>query len=58
MKSSVNEILQKFREFVSTEGFEETPILTAYVNIDPTDADNRKDRPGWLIELKNEAKRL
>ena len=58
MKSSVNEILHKFREFVSTEGFEKTPILTAYVNTDPTDADNRKDRPGWLIELKNEAKRL
>lgn len=58
MKSSIDKILNKFREFVTSEGFEDTPVLTAYVNTDPTDADNRKDRPGWLIQLKNEAVHL
>ena len=58
MKARINEILNRFREFVSIKGFEETPILTAYINVDPTNEDNRKARPAWMIDLKNEAKRL
>ncbi len=58
MKSRINEILESFREFVTTHDYQETPILTAYVNVDATNPDNRRDRPAWLIELKNESKRL
>lgn len=58
LKSRVTEIMERFREFVQIPDFQETPILTAYVNVDPTNSDNRKDRPAWLIDLKNEAKQL
>jgi len=58
MKARINEILESFREFVISHDYKEAPILTAYVNIDPTNPDNRRERPAWLIELKNEAKRL
>ena len=58
MKARVNEILESFREFVSTHDYEKTPILTAYVNIDPSDPANDRARPAWQIELKNESKKL
>ncbi len=58
MKSRINEVLESYREFLTTHDYKDTPILTAYVDIDPTNPDNRRDRPAWLIELKNEAKRL
>lgn len=58
MKTRINDVLQRFRDFVRSDDFENRPVLTAYVNLDPTDPDNRKDRPAWLIELKNAAKEL
>ena len=58
MKSRINEVLEACRDFLVSHDYREHPILTAYVNVDPTDADNRRERPAWLIELKNEAKRI
>jgi len=58
MKAKINEILDEFREYVATHNYRETPILTAYVNVDPANPANQKQRPMWLVELKNEAKRL
>lgn len=58
MKKKLQEILGSLREFIVEHKYEETPMLTAYVDVDSTDQDNRRDRPAWLIELKNEAKRL
>jgi hypothetical protein len=58
MKAKINEILDKFRSYVATHDYRKTPILTVYVDIDPTNPDNRKERPAWLIELRNEAKKL
>lgn len=58
MKSTVNEILASFRDYVENHRYRETPILTAYVNVDPTDENNRKERPAWKIALKNEITRL
>ena len=58
MKKIVQDILNSLRTFIVEHQYEETPMLTAYVDVDSTDQDNRRDRPAWLIELKNEAKRL
>lgn len=58
MKNKINEILDSLRIFITEHDYENTPILTAYVDLDSTDQDNRRDRPAWLIELKNEAKRI
>lgn len=58
MKKKINEILDSLRIFITEHDDEDTPILTAYVDLDSTDQDNRRDRPAWLIELKNEAKRI
>jgi hypothetical protein len=58
MKKRIQEILDSLREFIVEHNYEETPMLTAYVAVDSTDQDNRRERPAWLIELKNEAKRL
>ncbi|MBL9165525.1 MAG: hypothetical protein JNL18_22560 [Planctomycetaceae bacterium] len=58
MKQTIQGILNSLRTFIVEHRYEETPILTAYVDVDSTDQDNRRERPAWLIELKNEAKRL
>ena len=58
MKASINEILENFREFVTTHDYKNKPILTAYVDIDTTKPENQRERPAWLIDLKNEAKRI
>ena len=58
MKNKVHEILESFKEFIATHSYVETPILTVYVDIDPSNPENQKDNPVWLIELKNEAKRI
>lgn len=58
MKAKVNEILESFARFVSTEDHAESPILTAYVDVDPSKPGNQRAQPAWEIELKNEAKRL
>lgn len=58
MKKQIIEILDRFRQFVTTHDHEQTPILTAYVDVDTTKPENMKERPAWLLDLKNEAKRL
>ncbi len=58
MKAQIQRVLDALRDFITQHHYEDTPILTAYVGVDSTDADNRRDRPAWLIELKNEAKRI
>lgn len=58
MKAKINEILELFREFVTARDYKNTPVLTAYVDIDPTNPDNQRAQPAWHIELKNELKRI
>ena len=58
METKVNQILATFRDFVTTHNYQETPILTAYVDVDPTDPANMRETPAWAIQLKNEAKKL
>ncbi len=58
VKHQINEVLQSFRDFVSTHDYQETPILTAYVDVDPSNPENQRHNPAWRIELKNETKRL
>ena len=58
MKAKLQEVFDSFREFITTHSYQDTPILTGYVDIDPSDPDNQKERPAWLIELKNQAKVL
>lgn len=58
MKISITEILDSFKEFVSTHDYQNNPILSVYVNIDSANPDNRREQPAWQIELKNELKRI
>ncbi len=58
MKARVDQILDGVREYLTTHEYVETPILTAYVNVDTTDPDNQRAEPAWIIDLKNEAKQL
>ena len=58
MKAKINEILEEFREFVTTHNYKNRPILTAYVDIDTTKPENQRERPAWSIDLKNETKRI
>ena len=58
MKARVDQILDGVRDYLTTHEYVETPILTAYVNVDTTDPDNQRAEPAWLIDLKNEAKQL
>ena len=58
MKHQINEVLRSFRDFVTTHDYQGTPILTAYVDVDPSNPENQRHNPAWRIELKNEARRL
>jgi hypothetical protein len=58
MKRDVNDILQLFAEYVTSHNYAERPFVTAYVDIDTTNPENMRERPAWLIDLKNENKRL
>lgn len=58
MKTGIIEILETFREFVSSHDYENNPILSVYVDIDSTNPDNRREQPAWQIQLKNELKRI
>ena len=58
MKKKIQEILDCLNDYISSHQYEQTPVLTVYANVDPTDPDNRRDQPKWAIELANEAKRL
>jgi hypothetical protein len=58
MKAQINEILRLFGEYALAHDYEKKPMLTAYVDVDTTNPENQRERPAWLIDLKNEAKRL
>ncbi|WP_192484839.1 MULTISPECIES: hypothetical protein [Cysteiniphilum] len=58
MKSKLNDVLHTLKNFIATHDYKETPILSAYVNIDPRNQNNQKATPAWQIELKNEDKQL
>ena len=58
MKKKIQELLDEVRDYITAHQYENTPILTVYANVDPTDSDNRRDQPKWATELANEAKRL
>lgn len=58
MKTVINDVLNSLGDLMNAHIGESTPVLTAYIGVDTTDPDNQRDRPAWLIELKNEAKRI
>ncbi len=58
MKKEIQDVLDNLRNFIVEHKYEDSPMLTAYVGFDTTEQDNRRDRPAWLIELKNESKRI
>lgn len=58
MKQKIRTIIDSLSDYITQHNYLDTPMLTAYVAVDSTDQDNRRDRPAWLIELKNESKRL
>jgi len=58
MTTSIDEILELFREFVTTRDYQNNPILSVYVDVDSTNPDNQREQPAWQIELKNEFKRI
>ncbi len=58
MTTDINDILNLFRDFVSTRDYQNNPILTVYVDIDSTNPENQRVNPAWQIELKNELKRF
>ena len=51
MEKQVNQILETFRDFVTAHDYKDTPILTAYINIDPTDPANLMNASGRGIFL-------
>jgi hypothetical protein len=58
VKQQIRRVFAALKAFIEDGKHENTPVLTAYVGVDSTDQNNRRDRPAWLIELKNEAKRI
>ncbi len=56
MKKEIQDVLDALRTFIIEHQYEDTSMLTAYVGFDTTAQDNQRERPAWLIELKNESK--
>lgn len=58
MDKKINQILQNLREYVTSHDYKNNQMLTAYIDIDPTNPANNRQNPAWSIELKNEFKKL
>lgn len=58
MKAQIDRILDQVRDYFATHEYIENPILTAYVDVDTTKPENQRTEPAWLIDVKNETKRL
>ncbi|WP_087018253.1 hypothetical protein [Thaumasiovibrio subtropicus] len=53
MKNILQEVFETLRDFLSVNSPEQSHMLTVYANLDQANPLNRKERPAWLIELKN-----
>ncbi len=53
MPAAIQTALEGFQTFIATHDPAARPILTAYVNLNPADPENQRERPAWLIDLKN-----
>ncbi|WNJ17115.1 hypothetical protein [Pontibacter sp. G13] len=58
MKARLNELLANFQQFAREHDYQNQPILTIYLDIDPTKEENRRETPAWSIELANQFKSL
>ena len=53
MPIAIQQALEGFRSYIDTHDPTERPILSVYVNTNPADPQNQRERPAWLIDLKN-----
>ena len=57
-RTQIDQILDAFREFVIRKKYQNTPVLTVYVDTDPTNPRNHGSKPAGWVDLKNEAGNL
>ncbi len=53
MKNAIHEILESLRGYLDTHEHSRSKMLSVYANTDSKNPGNTKDRPAWLIDLKN-----
>ena len=58
MKYKIQEAFDSLREYLVSHDYRQTPFLSVYANVDTTNPDNRRERPAWLVEVKNQFKQI
>ncbi len=53
MKNTIQDIFEVLRDYLISHENNQSKILSVYANIDTKNPDNRRERPAWLIDLKN-----
>ena len=58
MRAAITRTFESLRQYLVSHDYKDAPVLSAYVNVDPVNPDNRRERPAWMIELKNELRQV
>ena len=53
MKNTIHEVFESLRDYLETHEESRGKMLSVFANTDNRDPNNRKERPAWLIDLKN-----
>ncbi|MGL6260007.1 baeRF10 domain-containing protein [Vibrio sp. WXL103] len=54
MNNTIQDLFTSLREYIDTHQQTKSNMMTVYANLDPSDKNNQRERPAWMIELKNQ----
>ncbi|QIA66093.1 hypothetical protein GT360_21630 [Vibrio astriarenae] len=58
MNNTIQDLFGSLREYIEHHQSTKSNMMTVYANIDPSVRDNQRERPAWMIELKNQFDQL
>ncbi|PSW14492.1 hypothetical protein C9J01_08655 [Photobacterium rosenbergii] len=58
MKNNIQDIFDVLNNYISTRKAQDSDMLSLYINIDMKNPANHKERPAWLIEVRNQLSEL
>ncbi|WP_261836660.1 baeRF10 domain-containing protein [Vibrio ishigakensis] len=54
MKNTIQDLFSTLRAYIDAHQKTKSNMMTVYANLDPSDRNNQRQRPAWMIELKNQ----
>ncbi|GAL25785.1 hypothetical protein JCM19239_4272 [Vibrio variabilis] len=54
MNNTIQDLFISLRSYIDEHQETKSNMMTVYANLDPSDYTNQRERPAWMIELKNQ----